>query len=796
MLQKYLKFKIINCLLSNFWEPLSKKPMTGCLDLLKLILREVFPLVCIMRFVDFSSYSFKISATTTVMALALCTENVLAQVTSDNTTNTNVQTSDGISAITGGIQAGNNLFHSFKQFSLSTDTTANFDHAVEINNIFSRVTGGTASEINGLIQTQGNTSLFLLNPAGIIFGANAQLDIGGSFVVSTGDRLIFEDKVEFSAVDPQDKPLLTVSSPIGLQYGGNPGSIEVLPNLNRVEEDSGLSIYPSTAIALLGGDVSMTRNNLNALGGNVEIGSVKSGLIGLQADDYAWQFDYQRVSDLGTINLAEGALINVSGKTNFNAQFINVSAGSGIRDFNNFSKTKSTVHLRATESINIDGGLLLTQVGQQRATIDQAIADVGGDIIIEAPEVFLDNGSIVSAGTLSDGAGGSITINAAERVKLSTDPGKNPSIVSTSTIGLGEGGQIEINTKELTLENGSQIQALAGEGAGGTITINASETVDLSGTGILRRGDFAGNVSETELSSGLFASSGVEGLPTEEQPQGKSGNLVINTPKLSIQDRAKVSVSSYGLANAGDIKISTSDLDLNTLGEIVANTALGEGGSIAVAADGLITLDHKSSISTTAEQDSNGGNIAIAAENLVLLKSNRISADASQGNGGNITIDTTGLFVDSTSSITASSEVEQKKGTVKIFTLDLNSRLATDYVQKSSLIVANQVSRRCGSGVNLAKNQFRDVGRGGIPNNPLREALRLETVSDLGQNDYQLFGMPNSISENVRVLEQDADLTEQPLTEANQLIVNSQGVLELVSRQVTTALEPVECTVE
>ena len=753
-----------------------------------------------MQSVIFGSYSFRVTATTTVMALMLLSENTQAQITSDNTTKTKVQTNDDISEITGGIQSGNNLFHSFEQFSLATDTTASFNHGEEISHIFSRVTGETVSEINGLIETQGDASLFLLNPAGVIFGANAQLDIGGSFVVSTGDRLVFEDGVEFGVVDPKDEPLLTVSSPIGLQYGSNPGNIEVLSNLNRAEGNSGLSIYPSTTLGLLGGNVSISRNNLDALGGNIEIGSVKSGFVGLQADDYGWQFDYQNAPNLGKINLHEGALINVSGQTNFNAKNISISASSGIRDFNKFSETKSIVNLQATESINIDGGLLITQVGQQRTAIDQAIANIGGDIIVEAPKVLLNNGSVVSAGTLSDGAGGSITINAAERVKLSTEPGNNPSIISTSTIGSGEGGQIEINTKDLVIENGSQIQALAGDGAGGTITINASEAVDISGTGILLRGDSEGNVLETELNSGFFASSGIEGLPSAEQPLGKSGNLLINTPNLSIRDRGQISVSNYGIADAGDIEISTSDLNLDTLGKIVANTASGEGGSITVAADGSLILDNKSSISTTADQDGNGGNIAIAAENLVLLNSNRISADASQGNGGKITIDTTGLFVDSTSSITASSEVEQNKGTVEIFTLDLNSRLATDLIQKSSLIVENKVSRSCGTGLNLTKNQFRDVGRGGIPSNPLQETTSLETVSDLGHNNYRTSQVSNFNTDKTHDKTQNSLTntfsTKQSLTEANRWIVNSQGVLELVRQPVTAALQLSECTVK
>ncbi|MHC5828528.1 MAG: filamentous hemagglutinin N-terminal domain-containing protein, partial [Nostoc sp.] len=130
--------------------------------------------------------------------------------------------------IINGIEKGNNLFHSFSNFSVRTGGSATFDliNTPNITTIFSRVTGGNVSNIDGLISTLNSSnpvSLFLMNPAGIVFGANARLNIGSSFVGTTANSIKFSDGVEFSATNPGTTPLLTISVPMGLQLGQNSG---------------------------------------------------------------------------------------------------------------------------------------------------------------------------------------------------------------------------------------------------------------------------------------------------------------------------------------------------------------------------------------------------------------------------------------------------------------------------------------------------------------------------------------------------------------------------------------------
>jgi filamentous hemagglutinin family protein len=211
----------------------------------------------------------------------------IAQIIPDNTLGTQVfgvcTGTGGTCGITGGSQRGANLFHSFQQFSLPNGDLAGFIVAPTVQNAIVWVTGqgtGFVSNINGTIVTfnQTNTgfppsqpiNFFLLNPNGIVFGPNAALFVGGSFLATTAERMQFQDGTVFNARDPA--PLLTVNVPVGLQMGQTPGAIHM--------QSSRLSAGVTdifTNFVLVGGDVSLDNTLIVTLGQQIDVGALAAG---------------------------------------------------------------------------------------------------------------------------------------------------------------------------------------------------------------------------------------------------------------------------------------------------------------------------------------------------------------------------------------------------------------------------------------------------------------------------------------------------------------------------------------
>ncbi|MGL5939131.1 MAG: filamentous hemagglutinin N-terminal domain-containing protein [Waterburya sp.] len=241
----------------------------------------------------------------------------IAQVTSDGTVNTQVNQNGNVSEITGGETRGGNLFHSFQDFSVGTGNEASFLNANDIANIFSRVTGGNISNIDGLISANGSANLFLINPAGIIFGENARLDVGGSFYGSTADSILFEDG-EFSATDLTNPPVLTINAPIGLNLRDQPGDITVIGNgqdtrstTDLIDTENALRVNSDKTFALVGGKLNLEGGTIKTAGGRIELGSLQGNQqVRLTSVNKGFGLDYAGVQNFQDIQLSKTATIS------------------------------------------------------------------------------------------------------------------------------------------------------------------------------------------------------------------------------------------------------------------------------------------------------------------------------------------------------------------------------------------------------------------------------------------------------------------------------------------------------
>jgi filamentous hemagglutinin family protein len=262
-------------------------------------------------------YQFYLLVQSTLLYLLLSPAST-AQIIPDDTLPNNSIVPLGCTTceIIGGTRVGNNLFHSFRQFSIPTEGTAYFNHASTVDNIFSRVTGRSVSTIDGLIRANG-ANVFLLNPNGIIFGRNASLDIGGSFLATTAEQIDFVDGTQFSATNLSASSLLTVSVPSGLQFGSNPGTIRnASVALDEDRNQVGLQVSPGQTLALIGGSISFPGGYIAAPSGRIELGSVGSNSsVRLLSIPQGWRLSYNTVQAFRDVVLSQGAFVDASSDT-------------------------------------------------------------------------------------------------------------------------------------------------------------------------------------------------------------------------------------------------------------------------------------------------------------------------------------------------------------------------------------------------------------------------------------------------------------------------------------------------
>ncbi|MEM9006180.1 MAG: filamentous hemagglutinin N-terminal domain-containing protein [Cyanobacteria bacterium P01_F01_bin.86] len=698
-------------------------------------------------------------------------------------------TIDGLQGETvlGGAKRGSNLFHSFERFNIPSGQSVYFGEPEGVTRIFSRVTGNSPSEIQGTLGVLGSSDLFFINSNGILFGPEAQLQVGGSFIASTANTIQFPDGFVFSSIDEDLTSPLTITVPIGL--GLQNASPITVQNIGRevvgsiftdeLSQQTGLAVLPNQTIALIGGDINLEGGILRTPGGDVEIGSVKDGIVNPSTSPSGINFDYGKVTSFGALTLAQLSLIETSGapagRVRFTGSDISLQDGS-LAFVRNFGEgVPGNIEVSASESFEI-GPSDLSELLLSGLYSDNFGAR-GPDVLVTAPNISILNGGRIFTNNYNAGLSGNIVINARNSLQVDGFNALSERLVSFVTsngIGSADSGNLTLNAREVRVLNGAQVGTIAADGAPRAVDVSA-DTIVVEGSlpislkpsilGITTAG--TGDSDQLSIEANTIQVLNGGAIGTTSIGDGDAGDTVI-TAKESVEvsgafpgavnpssidssvtainpiTRVFLSVRpSMGLdGRAGSISIETPQLFVQNGGAIrVQNDGPGDAGNLNVDAESIqirsggqvvattsggdggsinissdsLLLADQSAISATAVEEGRGGNVTVNSAAIALIGNSRISANAELGSGGQVMI-TSGTLLQSPESIISATSDAGPALDGQVQLRVSDEAPRTESEIASPILQTPAIATTCTPGSRLS--EFTITGRGGLPAAP------------------------------------------------------------------------------
>ena len=591
-----------------------------------------------------------------------------------------------------GLQAGNNLFYSFSQFDLAAGESATFNAPIQTTHIINRITGGNASYINGLIRSLSNADLYFFNPAGIAFGAAAQLDVNAAFYASTADSLTFSDSQtlalqdlsasQWSSADPShfgfsqntelslNQSQLRSTQNLHFSAGSINAEDVLLESLTAIQlhavdaGGSGLALNSDNLSPTSQASISLQNTQINSLNGLADIqlsgadiqlqntvldATNITPLLGGNIQISAKNLNLQQGSIINQLAVGQGKAGNIS--LDIGAQ-LNLENNASIRNRSNAIGAAGQIEIQASDISLSDNSIISSssfatgiggniQINANNLSIQgsrsfiasqsnsrNSNAGDAGIMNLNISNIQLNNGASLVSSTQGSGAAGVIIINT-ENLSLTGEEAGIASRIQLTSAGTGAAGTVSINSQHISLEKGAFIATdTLTSGAGGVININ-SETLALSG--------------QSQAGAGSFIIANADG-------GADGGSISINSNTLSLEDGAQIATSSFGQGNGGNINIEArnsftasgednsgfqSGLFASSLG---AENSPAQGGIISLKV-GTLNLNNNARINTETTSQGAGGEIQVQALHIHIASGAQIQANSlGLGNAGTINL--------------------------------------------------------------------------------------------------------------------------------------------------------------
>ncbi|MDG4563444.1 MAG: filamentous hemagglutinin N-terminal domain-containing protein [Candidatus Competibacter sp.] len=538
-----------------------------------------------------------------------------------------------------GQQVGGNLFHSFGQFSIDTGESATFSGPNSVNNIIGRVTGGEASFIDGTIRsTIPGANLYLLNPAGLLFGENVTLDVSGSVHVSTADYLRLGDGGRFDAHTPGNS-VLTVAPVAAFGFLDPPAPITVNGGFLRVPDGQTLS--------LIGGDITLNNATLYTPAGRIDLAAVGSAGEVLPTDH---DLVMQGFDTLGALTIERDPVV----------ARVTVDIGEPLGkiplgDLDTSGEGGGAIFIRGGRWVS-RGGWVLTNTYGTRAGRDVDVAIAGN--------VRFDQGALLGAGVLGSGTGGSISFSAHDLNIL------DGSGITTETFGSGNAGDVTITVRNVLVDRQNaqsdtgigSITESGSTGDGGAVKLTVADNITVQNGGQVGASTSgAGNAGDLTITArnllidGQNAKDTGIGSITGSGSTGNGGVVKLTVAdNITVQNGGAISAVTSGDGNAGDVTITARNLLVDRqnarsptgIFSSAERSSKGDGGTVNLNLSGTLTARNGGEIRASTFGAGNAGDVTITARNLLVDGQNAPSftgiassvADVSTGDGGTINL--------------------------------------------------------------------------------------------------------------------------------------------------------------